>query len=136
MRGGVQEKNTADKQGLISVIIPIYQVESELPRCLDSLLAQTYSNFELLLIDDGSPDGCFRVMEGYARKDGVSVFFIRKTAAFLLLETWGWNRRKESMSASSIRMIGSRCAIWNGCMMQSYRAVYPWLAVFIKRLSG
>ena len=58
-----------EKQGLISVIIPIYQVEKELPRCLESLLAQTYSNFELLLIDDGSKDGCFQVMEEYARKD-------------------------------------------------------------------
>lgn len=64
--GGTEERH---KQGLISVIVPIYQVESELPRCLDSLLAQTYSNFELLLIDDGSPDGCARVMEEYARKD-------------------------------------------------------------------
>ena len=58
-----------EKQGLISVIVPIYQVEKELPRCLNSLLAQTYSDFELLLIDDGSKDGCFRVMEEYARKD-------------------------------------------------------------------
>lgn len=55
---------------LVSVIIPIYGVEKELPRCLDSLLAQTYSNFELLLIDDGSKDGSYRVMEEYARRDG------------------------------------------------------------------
>ena len=38
----------------ISVIVPVYNVEKFLPRCLDSLLAQTFSDFEILLIDDGS----------------------------------------------------------------------------------
>ena len=41
----------------ISVIVPVYNVEKELPRCIESLLTQTYSNFELLLINDGSSDG-------------------------------------------------------------------------------
>lgn len=40
----------------ISVIVPVYNVEKFLPRCLDSLLAQTFSDFEILLIDDGSKD--------------------------------------------------------------------------------
>lgn len=43
---------------LISVIVPVYKVESYLPKCLDSILAQTFEDFELLLIDDGSPDRC------------------------------------------------------------------------------
>ena len=43
---------------LISVIIPVYKVEEYLCRCVDSVLAQTYGNLEIILVDDGSPDGC------------------------------------------------------------------------------
>ena len=43
---------------MISVIVPVYKVENYLRKCVDSILAQTYPDFELLLIDDGSPDGC------------------------------------------------------------------------------
>lgn len=43
---------------LISIIVPIYKAQQTIHRCIDSLLAQTYPNFELILIDDGSPDRC------------------------------------------------------------------------------
>ena len=43
---------------LISVIVPVYKVEQYLGRCVESLLAQTYENIEILLVDDGSPDEC------------------------------------------------------------------------------
>ena len=58
-----------EKSPLISVIVPVYKVEKYLPVCLDSLLAQTYRNFELLLVDDGSPDGCWQIMQQYAAQD-------------------------------------------------------------------
>ena len=54
---------------MISVIIPVYQVEKYLRRCVDSILAQTYPEFELLLIDDGSPDGCPQICDEYAGRD-------------------------------------------------------------------
>lgn len=53
----------------ISVIVPVYKVERFLSRCIDSILAQTYEDFELILVDDGSPDNCGKVCDAYARKD-------------------------------------------------------------------
>ena len=54
---------------LISVIVPVYKVEEYLGRCVDSLLAQTYDNLEIILVDDGSPDGCGAICDDYARRD-------------------------------------------------------------------
>lgn len=42
----------------ISIIVPVYKVEEYLSQCIDSILVQTFTNFELLLVDDGSPDRC------------------------------------------------------------------------------
>lgn len=53
----------------ISVIVPVYKVEKYLPQCIESILAQTFTDFELLLIDDGSPDSCGEICEKYARND-------------------------------------------------------------------
>ena len=59
----------------ISVIVPVYNVEQYLPRCIDSILAQTFTDFELLLIDDGSTDNSSAICDEYARRDSrVSVF--------------------------------------------------------------
>jgi len=54
----------------ISIIIPVYRVEAYLPRCLDSVLGQTYRNLEIILVDDGSPDACGQICDRYAEKDG------------------------------------------------------------------
>lgn len=53
----------------ISVIVPVYKVEKFLKRCVDSILAQTFTDFELLLIDDGSPDNSGKICDEYAEKD-------------------------------------------------------------------
>ena len=59
----------ADVQNpLISVIVPIYKVEEYLPRCLESIIAQTYKNMEVILVDDGSPDSCGDICESYSSK--------------------------------------------------------------------
>lgn len=54
---------------LISVIVPVYNVEAYLKRCVESLRAQTYENIEIILVDDGSPDGCPAICDFYADKD-------------------------------------------------------------------
>lgn len=53
----------------ISVIVPVYNVEKYLYRCIDSILAQTFTDFEVLLIDDGSKDKSGEICDEYAKKD-------------------------------------------------------------------
>lgn len=53
----------------ISIIVPVYKAEKYIHRCIDSILAQTFTNFELLLIDDGSPDQSGAICDEYAAKD-------------------------------------------------------------------
>lgn len=53
----------------ISVIVPVYNVKSLLPRCIDSLLNQQFTDYELLLIDDGSTDGSGDICDKYGKKD-------------------------------------------------------------------
>ena len=54
---------------LISVIIPVYKVEAYLTACVESVLAQTYQNLELILVDDGSPDNCPQMCDAFAARD-------------------------------------------------------------------
>ncbi len=58
-----------DQNVLISVIVPVYKVEEYLSRCVDSILAQTYENLEIILVDDGSPDYCGSICDTYAAMD-------------------------------------------------------------------
>lgn len=57
------------EQALISIIVPIYKVERYLEKCVNSILAQTYSNLEIILVDDGSPDNCPQLCDQFAKKD-------------------------------------------------------------------
>lgn len=54
----------------LSVIVPIYRVEPYLKTCVDSILAQDFADMEIILVDDGSPDGCPQICDDYAKKDG------------------------------------------------------------------
>lgn len=53
----------------LSIIVPVYKVEQWLPACIDSVLRQSYQNWELILIDDGSPDDCGAICDAYAARD-------------------------------------------------------------------
>lgn len=56
-------------QPFISIIIPVYNAERYINKCIDSVLSQSYANWELLLIDDGSSDGSGKICDGYSKKD-------------------------------------------------------------------
>lgn len=58
-----------DKTPLVSVVVPVYNMESFLPETLDSILASDYPNFEVIVVDDGSKDASYRVACDYAKKD-------------------------------------------------------------------
>ena len=53
----------------VSVIVPVYKVEKYLPECIESVLAQTFTDFELILVDDGSPDNSGKICDDYATRD-------------------------------------------------------------------
>lgn len=63
------KKENKDKQILISVILPIYNAESYLNRCLDNLINQTYTNLEIICVDDGSTDNSLKLLKEYQDKD-------------------------------------------------------------------
>lgn len=66
----------------ISVVVPIYKAEKFLHCCVDSILSQTFEDFELLLVDDGSPDGSGEICDAYAKADGrVHVYHIPNSGA-------------------------------------------------------
>ena len=78
---------------LISIIVPIYNVENYLRQCLDSIQNQTYQNFECLLINDGSPDNSADICREYLEKDSRFKYF-----------------EKENGGVSSARNLGIECS--------------------------
>ena len=57
------------RKGVVSVVLPIYNVEKYLNRCVKSVVNQSYKNLEIILVDDGSPDNCPALCEDWAKKD-------------------------------------------------------------------
>lgn len=65
-------------QPLISIIVPVYNVEKYLNQCVDSILAQTYTNLEIILVNDGSKDNCGAICDAYAQRDN-RIIVLHKT---------------------------------------------------------
>lgn len=80
-----------DKRPKISIIVPVYNVEKYLHRCIDSILNQTFTNFELLLIDDGSTDTSSRICDEYVKKDNRIRVFHKKNGGVSSARNVGLN---------------------------------------------
>jgi len=76
----------------ISVIVPVYRVEQYLKKCVYSLLAQTYDNYEILLIDDGSDDNCPRMCDQYGKMDDRVKVFHKKNGGLSDARNYGIQR--------------------------------------------
>lgn len=124
------------KQTIVSVIVPIYNVAPYLEKCLDSLVKQTYSNLQIILVDDGSTDGSAQICDRYAKADerllvihkqngglssareaGVAAV-TGKYAMFVDADDWiDFNTIEECMN--SIQISGAECVLF------SYVKEYP-----------
>ena len=81
---------------LISIIVPIYNVEKYLRQCLDSILNQTYQNFECLLINDGSPDNSADICREYVEKDSRFKYFEKENGGLSDARNYGIRQSKGS----------------------------------------
>ena len=54
---------------IISIVVPVYNVEKYIDNCIESILNQTYDDYELILVDDGSKDSCPQICDSYAKQD-------------------------------------------------------------------
>ncbi|CAN5896160.1 hypothetical protein BH20ACT6_BH20ACT6_09550 [soil metagenome] len=66
---GIDQPGAVEAQPLLSVVVPMYNVESYLPECLDSILGQSYRQVEVIAVDDGSTDATGDIARDYARRD-------------------------------------------------------------------
>ena len=76
---------------LVSIIVPVYGVEAYLSMCVDSLLAQTYENIEIILVDDESPDHCPQICDAYSQKDSRVRVFHKKNGGAASARNVGLN---------------------------------------------
>lgn len=73
----------------VSIIVPVYKVEKYIDRCINSILAQTFKNFELLLVDDGSPDNSGKICDNYAQMDNRIRVFHKENAGVSAARNFG-----------------------------------------------
>lgn len=91
----------------ISVIVPVYNVEEYIHRCVDSILAQTFRDFELILVDDGSPDNCGVICDEYAAKDSRVVVIHQENGGISAARNAGIKWARENSDSEWISLIDS-----------------------------
>ncbi len=103
-------------QDLISIIIPVYNVEQYIDDCMKSLLGQTYKNLEIILVDDGSPDNSGRICDEYAQKDSRIRVIHKENGGLSDARNWGLN----IATGKYITFLDSDDAITDDCIEYLY----------------
>lgn len=80
------------KEPLISIILPIYNIEKYLNKCMKTIMNQTYHNIEIIMVDDGSTDGCFELCEKYKKEDKRIVVYHKKNGGLSDARNYGISR--------------------------------------------
>ena len=90
-----------------SIIIPVYKVEQFLAQCVDSVLEQTYKNYEIVLVDDGSPDNCPQICDNYADKyKNIKVVHKENGGIYILSEPICLPKKRiNSLNAKKVRLM-------------------------------
>ena len=81
-----------ENKGLISVIVPVYKVEDYLDRCVKSIVNQTYTNLEIILVDDGSPDNCPKMCDEWGKRDSRIKVFHKENGGLSSARNFGINK--------------------------------------------
>ena len=86
----------------ISVIVPLYNCIEYFPQCMDSILAQSFKDFEIIVVDDGSTDGSYELAEQYAKTNG-NVIALQQEHRFagVARNTGGWDMHEANTSSFS-----------------------------------
>ncbi len=92
---------------MITIVVPVYKVEEYLDRCVKSILNQTYTDFELLLVDDGSPDKCGKMCDEYAEKDSRIFVIHQKNGGLSAARNTGLNWFYEQNKSDYITFLDS-----------------------------
>lgn len=97
--------NESRTHPLITIIVPIYRVEQYLDRCVKSLVNQTYTKIEILLVDDGSPDSCPMLCEEWGKRDTRIKVLHKENGGLSDARNYGIVHAKENMFLLWIQMI-------------------------------
>ena len=92
-----QKQQDKVENPLFSIIVPIYNVERYLEQCIESVLAQDYQNYELILVDDGSPDNSIDICVKYAKQYSNIVLSIKLTVEYPTQEMQAFKLLEESI---------------------------------------
>ena len=95
-----------DVKPLISVIIPVYNVELFLDECIKSVIGQTYNNLEIILVDDGSPDNCPQICDDWEKKDSRIKTFHKTNGGLGSARNFGIGKQRETILVLWTQMIG------------------------------
>ena len=99
------EINTMPNNVFLSVIIPVYNAEKGLSKCIQSVLDQSFVNYELILIDDGSVDECGKICDAFAEKDHRILAFHQKNKGVSAARNYGLQKASGIWVVLSILMI-------------------------------